>query len=331
MGLVPILTGIVNRRRVFAALGAVMLVAMACGSSSGDSASADPASGATGSGTAAVAEDAVPERSVLKPEITGISNWINSEPTTVEAEIALGNVVLIDFWTYTCVNCIRTLPHLRAWEEKYGDRGLTIIGVHSPEFDFEKLTENVEDAVVRLDVTWRVAQDNDMETWRRFGNRFWPAKYLFSTEGSAGWDIFYLRVFNGNLECVVGDGTRGNIISIPASAITTGVWHHIACERDASNWSLWLDGVRVASAASSSYLPPVGARPLGLGGDYRSPPEAFSFRGLIDEVRISSVVRYTAAFTPAYRFAVDAATVALWHFDEGVGIPSPTLPSLQLK
>ena len=190
MGLVPILTGIVNRRGGFAALGAVMLVAMACGSSSGDSASADPASGATASGTAAVAEDAVPERSVLKPEITGISNWINSEPTTVEAEIALGNVVLIDFWTYTCVNCIRTLPHLRAWEEKYGDRGLTIIGVHSPEFDFEKLTKNVEDAVVRLDVTWRVAQDNDMATWRRFGNRFWPAKYLFSTEDELVYSHF---------------------------------------------------------------------------------------------------------------------------------------------
>lgn len=198
MGLAPISIVFATRRRVLAALGAVMLVAVACGGSSGDSPAvfgeSDGADVLTAvspaSGSASVGEDPGPQRSELKPEITGIANWINSEPTTIEAEIARGNVVLIDFWTYTCVNCLRTMPHLQGWQEKYGDRGLTIIGVHSPEFEFEKITENVQDAVERLGVTWPVAQDNDMATWRRFGNRFWPAKYLFSAEDELVYSHF---------------------------------------------------------------------------------------------------------------------------------------------
>lgn len=153
------------------------LLAAACGGSTDETTSTEPTSE-----DAAPVETGTPTRSVLLPEIVGISNWINSEPTTIEAELAAGNVVLIDFWTYTCVNCLRTMPHLQGWYEKYSDRGLTIIGVHSPEFDFEKITENVQEAVDRIGVQWPVAQDNDMRTWRDFGNRFWPAKYMFSVE-----------------------------------------------------------------------------------------------------------------------------------------------------
>ena len=87
-------------------------------------------------------------------------------------------MVLIDFWTYTCINCVRTLPFLREWHAKYGDRGLTIIGVHTPEFDFEKITANVVDSMEMYDIGWLVAQDNDWRTWRAFNNRYWPAKYL---------------------------------------------------------------------------------------------------------------------------------------------------------
>ena len=111
-------------------------------------------------------------------DLTGISRWLNGEATTIARELAKGNIVLIDFWTYTCVNCVRTLPFLREWHAKYGDLGLTIIGVHTPEFEFEKLTENVRDSIEQYDIGWLVAQDNDFRTWRAFNNRYWPAKYL---------------------------------------------------------------------------------------------------------------------------------------------------------
>lgn len=111
-------------------------------------------------------------------DITGINRWLNGGETTIARELASGNVVLIDFWTYTCINCVRTLPFLREWHAKYGDRGLTIIGVHTPEFDFEKITSNVVDSMEMYDIGWLVAQDNDWRTWRAFNNRYWPAKYL---------------------------------------------------------------------------------------------------------------------------------------------------------
>ena len=111
-------------------------------------------------------------------DITGITRWLNGGETTIARELARGNVVLIDFWTYTCINCVRTLPFLREWHAKYADRGLTIIGVHTPEFEFEEVTANVVDSMEMYDVGWLVAQDNDWRTWRAFNNRYWPAKYL---------------------------------------------------------------------------------------------------------------------------------------------------------
>lgn len=115
------------------------------------------------------------------PEIKGIASWINSEPLTFQEQ--RGRVVLVDFWTYTCVNCIRTLPFLKAWHEKYADKGLVIVGVHTPEFEFEKDRENVVDAVEEFGLKWAIAQDNDFGTWRAFNNRFWPAKYLVDADG----------------------------------------------------------------------------------------------------------------------------------------------------
>ena len=107
--------------------------------------------------------------------------FVNSDVFSLED--LRGEVVLIDFWTYTCVNCIRTLPYLKDWHEKYGDLGLHIVGVHTPEFEFEKLRENVEEAIAEFDIGWRVVQDNDFLTWRAFNNRFWPAKYLIDKDG----------------------------------------------------------------------------------------------------------------------------------------------------
>ena len=114
-------------------------------------------------------------------EIKGISGWINSEPFSIAS--LQGKVVLVDFWTYTCVNCIRTIPFLKEWYEKYSDEGLVIVGVHTPEFEFEHVRENVEAAVEEFQIKWPVLQDNEMRTWQAFNNMFWPAKYLIDKDG----------------------------------------------------------------------------------------------------------------------------------------------------
>lgn len=122
------------------------------------------------------------------PELTGITNWINSEPLTL-AELK-GKVVIVDFWTYSCINCVRTLPYITDWNTKYADDGLVIIGVHAPEFEFEKDTNNVQDAVDRYAIEYPVAQDNDFATWRAFNNRYWPAKYFIDAEGNVRYTHF---------------------------------------------------------------------------------------------------------------------------------------------
>ena len=116
------------------------------------------------------------------PELVGISSFVNTEPFTLE-ELRGDKVVLIDFWTYTCVNCIRTLPFIKEWHEKYKDAGLVIVGVHAPEFEFEKLEENVKMAVEEWGIEYPVVLDNDHETWDAFLNQSWPAKYLIDKDG----------------------------------------------------------------------------------------------------------------------------------------------------
>jgi len=114
--------------------------------------------------------------------------WLNSEP--LAPEDLEGKVVVYDFWTYSCVNCIRTLPYLRAWYERYQDDGLVIIGVHSPEFEFEEDDANVQRAVEENDVTWPVVFDDEMEVWDAFGNQYWPAKYVFDRDGAFRFNHF---------------------------------------------------------------------------------------------------------------------------------------------
>ena len=125
----------------------------------------------------------------LAPELSEISGWINSEPLTLES-LRGGNVVLIDFWTYTCINCIRTLPYVKSWHEKYADKGLVIVGVHTPEFEFEKIRENVIEAVDGFEIEYAVAQDNEYGTWNAFRNRYWPAKYLIDSDGYIRYQHF---------------------------------------------------------------------------------------------------------------------------------------------
>ena len=115
------------------------------------------------------------------PGFRDVTSWINTEP--FELEDQRGKVVLIDFWTYTCINCIRTLPYIKSWHSKYADSGLVIVGVHAPEFEFEKDRQNVIDAMEKFGLEYPVFQDNDFGTWRNYNNRYWPAKYLIDKDG----------------------------------------------------------------------------------------------------------------------------------------------------
>ena len=123
-------------------------------------------------------------------EVVGIEEWVNSEPVTIGGFVDDNKVVLIDFWTYTCVNCIRTFPFLREWNEKYSDKGLRIVGIHAPEFEFEKIKSNVEREVEENGLDWPHALDNEMDTWSAFGNRYWPAKYLIGADGELRFSHF---------------------------------------------------------------------------------------------------------------------------------------------
>ena len=125
------------------------------------------------------------------PAIEGIDAWLNTDTAlTIDELAAAGKVVLVDFWTYTCVNCIRTLPYLRDWWAQYEDDGLVILGIHAPEFEFEKDYQNVADAIATHNIGWPVAQDNNMTTWRNFENRYWPAKYLYNVRGEMIYSHF---------------------------------------------------------------------------------------------------------------------------------------------
>jgi cytochrome c biogenesis protein CcdA/thiol-disulfide isomerase/thioredoxin len=119
------------------------------------------------------------------PDFTGTQDWFNTpggEPLSMEG--LRGKVILIDFWTYTCINCIRTLPYLEAWQQRYGKDGFTIVGVHSPEFPFEKDAGNVQAAIMQNHLTYPVVQDNDLATWDAWGNQYWPADYLVDAQGN---------------------------------------------------------------------------------------------------------------------------------------------------
>lgn len=126
------------------------------------------------------------------PELIPGGQWLNlpaGRETLTLSELR-GQVVLIDFWTYTCINCIRTLPYLRTWHEKYADDGLIIIGVHTPEFEFEKDIGNLSKAVKDFSLDYPILQDNEFATWRAYRNRYWPAKYLIDTNGRIRYTHF---------------------------------------------------------------------------------------------------------------------------------------------
>jgi cytochrome c biogenesis protein CcdA/thiol-disulfide isomerase/thioredoxin len=149
-----------------------------------------------GVGTLAAGAGGDPETETLPvlgeaPEFTGTQQWFN---TPGERPLSLrelrGQVVLVDFWTYTCINCIRTFPYLRAWDERYRDRGLTIVGIHTPEFPFEREAGNVAEAIEQSDLRYPIVQDNEYGTWSAYANQYWPAKYLIDAQGRVRYAHF---------------------------------------------------------------------------------------------------------------------------------------------
>ena len=124
---------------------------------------------------------AVAAAQATAPDFTGIGKWFNSAPLNMGD--LRGKVVLVNFWTYGCVNCINALPHVVALNEKYKDRGLVVVGVHTPEFPFERSASNVQAALKRHGITYPVAQDNDSKTWNAWRNQYWPAQYIIDQNG----------------------------------------------------------------------------------------------------------------------------------------------------
>ncbi|MNX92515.1 Thiol-disulfide oxidoreductase YkuV [compost metagenome] len=153
------------------------------------------------------------------PPLDGATTWLNSSPLTLEQ--LRGRVVLVDFWTYSCINCINTLPYVRKWVEKYKDQGLTVIGVHTPEFPFEKDVGNVRDALKRFKLTYPIAVDNDYKIWRAFQNNYWPALYFIDANGR----IRHYHVGEGDYEqseqiiqSLLKEAKAGGAAQAPAAA-----------------------------------------------------------------------------------------------------------------
>lgn len=122
------------------------------------------------------------------PDFVGIQAWLNSSPLTMKS--LKGKVVLIDFWTYSCINCVRTLPYIVSFDQKYRDKGLVVIGVHAPEFEFEKNVDNIKNAMAQHHIKYPVAVDSNLSTWDNFKNRYWPAQYLINKDGKVVYTHF---------------------------------------------------------------------------------------------------------------------------------------------
>jgi thiol-disulfide isomerase/thioredoxin len=148
-------------------------------------------------------------------EFTGLDGWINTQPLTLQG--LRNKVVLVDFWTFSCVNCVRTFPHLQHLQQTYGGRGLVIVGVHSPEFDFEKVAANVSAATKRFGVTWPVALDSEMSTWNAYNNQYWPAEYLVDQQGR----IAYIHAGEGDYD--VTESAIAALLGVSATATTPAV------------------------------------------------------------------------------------------------------------
>lgn len=170
-----------------AAAGIAAVCFIGNGANAVGSAVGSPAGPAAGSAVGSAVGSTISNQT-RAPEFAGIERWLNSQPLSMEG--LRGKVVLVDFWTYSCINCINTLPYIKQWHDKYKDQGLVVVGVHTPEFPFEKSTANVQAAIKRFDIRYPVAQDNRYATWSAYHNRYWPALYLVDAEGRIVYQHF---------------------------------------------------------------------------------------------------------------------------------------------
>ncbi|HRI76363.1 MAG TPA: cytochrome c biogenesis protein DipZ [Alphaproteobacteria bacterium] len=178
------------------------------------------------------------------PEIAGIEKWFNTAPLSL-SELK-GKVVLVDFWTYSCINCIRTLPYIKKWHDKYKDKGLVIIGVHSPEFSFEAKRENVAKAVKKFGIAYPVAMDNQFASWKNYNNKYWPAHYLIDRDGQ----VVYTHFGEGNY-----DITENNIRYLLGLGRTDGGIGGGGVTSPAQTPETYLGTARAAREALGNYIP----------------------------------------------------------------------------
>lgn len=167
-------------------------------------------------------------------EIVSPSGFVNISDIQL-ADLIGKQVILVDFWTYSCINCQRTQPYLNAWHEKYGDKGLTIVGIHTPEFEFEKDIENVRTAVAKAGIEYPVVLDNDYATWRAYGNRYWPRKYLIDIDGYIVYDHIgegaYEETEQKIQELLRERSTRlGETADVESMPLTSGVGEEIEAQ-----------------------------------------------------------------------------------------------------
>ena len=212
------------------------------------------------------------------PEFEQTGTWFNTdgEELSIEGLTATGRVTLIDFWTYTCINCIRTLPELTAWDETYAEDGLTIVGVHTPEFPFERETDNVAESIDQNGIGYPVVQDNDFGTWNAWGNQYWPAKYLIDAEGR----VRYVHIGEGGY-----DETEAAIRSLLAEAGRERLGAQTAVDPETIERGLATPETYLGAARASGYLNGqvgVGEQDFGTIGDRIVrvlPPNGFAYQG----------------------------------------------------
>ncbi len=192
------------------------------------------------------------------PGLNGAVEWLNSPPLTAEA--LRGKVVLVDFWTYSCINCLRTLPYVKAWAEKYRDQGLVVIGVHAPEFAFERNIDNVRKATKDLGVTYPVAIDNNYAIWRAFNNNYWPAHYFIDAQGRVRFHHFGEGEYEKSeavIRQLLAEAGHADVTKVAMTA--DNAMHGVEMPADAS--ALRSQETYVGYARAENFASPGGARP----------------------------------------------------------------------
>ncbi|HYU60683.1 MAG TPA: cytochrome c biogenesis protein DipZ [Solirubrobacterales bacterium] len=211
------------------------------------------------------------------PDFTDTQQWFNTpggEALSIDGLTNRGRVVLVDFWTYTCINCIRTLPYVKSWDEEYRDDGLTIVGVHSPEFPFEKDAGNVAGAIADNGLRYPVVQDNELGTWNAFGNQYWPAKYLIDADGN----VRYVHFGEGGYET-----TEEAIRTLLAQAGDDELGSGAEASAERADPQLTTPETYLGAARAQGFVNgPIRPGPQDFGGGKHPaslPPDALAYRG----------------------------------------------------